>query len=85
MRTTINRKLIETTIYGHTINYVKGNPKVEKLNPVIAYGNLTKAEALKELKRVYGRRDGLAVGELVAVEKNYQISVKDFVKYAKEV
>lgn len=85
MRTTISRKLIECTIRGHLIEFVNGEPVLKELEPVVAYGNLTRGEALKELRRVYGRKEGLTVGEIQAVEKNYQISVSDFVKHAKVI
>ena len=85
MRTTINRKLIECTIRGHLTYYKDGKPIVKELEPVIAYGNITKAEALKELRRVYGRKDGLTVSKIDQVEKQYQISVKEFVKHAEVI
>lgn len=85
MRTTIARKLVETSIEGYFVKVRDGEPIVQPLETLVLYGNFNKAEALRELKRVYGKLDGLTVSKITAETKQFEISVNDFVKYAKVV
>ncbi len=85
MRATIARKLIETTIEAHSIKVVDGEPKLVELPPLTLYGNFNRKEALRELKRVHGKAEAITISKITSVTKQYEISVDEFVKYAKVV
>ena len=85
MRATITRSVVVSTVNGYTIEIQEGKPTVKELEPVTVYGKLTKDKATKELKRVYGKDQAVSVSTVTEEEKQYEISVADFVKYAKVV
>ena len=85
MRATITRSVVVSTVNGYTIEIQDGKPTVKELEPVTVYGKLTKDKATKELKRVYGKDSAVSVNTVTEEEKQYEISVADFVKYAKVV
>lgn len=86
MRNTIERKMVETTIQGYSVNVQPdGKPIVKELPPVIVYGKIGIGEATKELRRTYPKAENITVGKITSVERRYRISVDDFIKHAKVV
>ena len=85
MRTTIQRKLIETTIHGVSFKLKDGQPFMTTLEPVVVYGNVDNETALRELKRVYGKHEAIEIKSIVSEEQNFEITVQDFIKHAKRV
>lgn len=82
MRTTITRKLVETTIHGYTIEMNDDVPTVKALDPITVYGNVTKATARKELERVYGKEIPVTVSKIESEEVQYEIPVDKFIENA---
>lgn len=85
MRATITRKMIVSTITGYMIEIREEKPTVKEVEPVTIYGKTTPEKALKELQRVYGKTSSVTVAGIKEEEKQYEISVEDFIKYAKIV
>ena len=85
MRATITREMVVSTINGYTIEIEEGKPTVKEVQPVTVYGKVTKDKALKELKKVYGKDAPVSVSTVDEETKRYEISVADFIKYAKVV
>ena len=81
MRSTIQRKLIKTTICGFKTSIVDGEPAAVKVEPVFVYGHVTHKEALKELQRVYPD-DNVIVAEIAEEVNTYQISIEKFIENA---
>lgn len=85
MRNTITRRLVESKIYGYSIEMENGEPTVQKVEPIVVYGKVSKDKATIELKKVYGKDKALTVSKIEETEKQYVITVEDFVAHAKEV
>ena len=85
MRATITREMVVSTINGYTIEIQEGKPTVKEVSPVTVYGKVSKDKALKELKKVYGKDAPVSVSTVTEESKRYEISVADFIKYAKVV
>lgn len=84
MRNTITRKLIESKIYGYSIEIENGEPIVNRVEPIIVYGKISKDAAAKELKKIYGKNKAITVSKIEETEKQYTITVEDFVAHAVE-
>lgn len=86
MRATISRRLTVTTINGFAVKVLEdGTPSVEQVEPVIVFGNVSESGALRELRKAYPEMKGITVSKISSEEKQYEISVSDFVKYARPV
>ena len=85
MRSTITRTLTQNTIRPAKIELVGDTPVVTPLDPVIVYGNVSKEEAKREVVKVYGKDDTIVVAKIETEDKFFEISVADFIKYAKVV
>lgn len=85
MRNTITRRLVESKIYGYSIELVNGEPTVQKLDPITVYGKIGKEKATVELKKVYGKDKAITVSKIEETEKQFTIKVEDFVALAVEV
>jgi hypothetical protein len=83
MRAKITRTMTQTTITGVTLELKDKNPVTTELAPIVVNGVVK--DAVKELKNAYGKDKNYAVLEVKEEEKVYEISVEDFLKYAKEV
>lgn len=85
MRNTITRKLVESKIYGYSIELENGEPTVHKLEPIVVYGKVSKEKATTELKKAYGKDRAITVSKVEETEKQFEITVEDFVAHAKVV
>ena len=85
MRNTITRTITTTTIHPAKIAFENGAPVVQALEPITVHGIVTDKEAQKIAFKAYGKGDNIVVANLETNEKFYEISVADFIKYAKEV
>ena len=85
MRTTITRSLTQTTIHPVKVSFENGVPTTEALEPIVAFGNLTNEQATKVVAKEFGKNSNVVVAKTEVAEKMYEISVSDFVKYAKVV
>lgn len=85
MRKTITRRLTETKIHAVEIVMNGDDVSTKALEPVVVYGNISDLEAKRELNRVHGNTKTIVLKKVESEEKNYQISVEDFVKNAKVV
>ena len=84
MRKTIVRTMATSTITAYTIEMVDGKPEAKALDPVTVMGKAKEKDALKAIKEVHGVT-AVTIGEIQIDEATYEISVDDFVKYAKKV
>ncbi len=83
MRKTIVRTITTTTIKSANVVFEKGVP-VAKENPVIVLnGTIEGDKVLKEVRKTYG--DYAQVIDTKEDSNTYEISVEDFIKYAKIV
>lgn len=85
MRKNITRRLTETKIHAVEVVMDGDNVSTKNLDPIVVYGNISDLEAKRELTRVHGNDKTIILKKIESEEKNYQISVEDFVKNAKVV
>lgn len=85
MRNTITRTLTTSVIKGFKLTMKEGQPIVEELTPIYAQGKLNEKQALKQLHKAYGKSSSITVGTVEEVNDTYEITVEDFMKYAKKV
>ena len=85
MRSTITRTMATSEIHAFRLVMKEGKPEVETL-PVLTLGGKVSVEsAEKELRKIYGKTAAITVKEIKVKEDLYEISVEDFLKYAKKV
>lgn len=85
MRNTITRTMATSEIKGFMMKVVEGKPTVVELPVLTVTGKATEKDAIKELKKVHGKDANVTVGTIECHEDTYEISVEDFMKYAKKV
>lgn len=85
MRKTIVRTMSTSTIHAYMLEIVDGKPVAKDLEPLTVMGCAKEKDALKVLKDKYGKDNAITVGKIEVTENTYEISVDDFVKYAKKV
>lgn len=85
MRTTITRRIAQTTIHPVKVTFENGAPKTEPIEPIIVHGEITPEQAKRIVNKKFGKDGNVVVAKMVSEEKQYEISVDDFVKYAKVV
>lgn len=85
MRKMITRKMVTSKIYGFKLDMKNGNPEVVKVEPITIAGKVNDIDGLKALKNAYGKTEPLMVEKIEQFEAMYEISVNDFLKYAKKV
>jgi hypothetical protein len=83
MRKTIVRTITATTIKSANVVFEKGKPVAKDNNPITVNGVIAEDKALKEVRKAYG--ETAQVTEITSVDDVYEISVEDFIKYAKKV
>lgn len=84
MRKTICRTMATSTIKAYTLEMVDGLPVAKALDPVVIMGKAKEKDALKAVKDAYDVT-AVTIGEIQIEEATYEISVDDFMKYAKKV
>lgn len=84
MRKTICRTMATSTIKAFTIEMKDGAPVAKALDPITVMGKAKEKDALKAIKDAYNT-NAVTIGEIQIEEATYEISVDDFMKYAKKV
>ena len=84
MRKTIVRTMATSTITAYTVEMENGAPVAKALAPITIMGKAKEKDALKAVKEQYGKV-AVTIGEIKVEEATYEISVEDFMKYAKKV
>ena len=84
MRKTIVRTMATSTIKAFTVEMRNGQPVAKALDPITVMGKAKEKDALKAIKDAYGTT-AVTIGEIKIDEATYEISVDDFMKYAKKV
>ena len=82
MRKTIRRKLTKSTIYGYKLVMENGEPKVEKVEAVTCWGNVTAADGKKLFAEKYGKDANVMVAQIEQETVCFEISVEDFIAAA---
>ena len=85
MRNTITRTLAVSEITAYKLTIEDGQPKADALPTITVPGKASQKEAIKAVQKVYGKDAAVTVGNIVVHEDVYEISVDDFMKYAKKV
>lgn len=85
MRKTITRTMATSKIHACMLVMVDGVPIVEQLEPITVMGKATEKEGLKAIKDKYGKDCPATISKIEVEEDTYEISVEDFLKYAKKV
>lgn len=85
MRNTITRTITESTIHAVKLEIVDGKPTTVDLDPVTVVGTINNDKALKAVYAKHGKQAGVAILRIDEQEFLYEISVSDFMKYAKRV
>jgi hypothetical protein len=83
MRKTIVRSIVASTVKSSNVLFVKGVPTITENAPIVVSGKVDEKQALKEVRKAYG--ESAQVTEISAVNDVYEISVEDFMRYAKKV
>ena len=83
MRNVITRTISTTTIDSVKIRFIDGKPELTPNEQMIVSGGITEEKALKLIRKKYG--DTAQVSALIVENDLYEISVDDFMKYAKKV
>ena len=82
MRNTITRTITTTTINAAIVEFVNGECTVRDLEPMTVHGTITQQEAHKIALKKHGKGLNIVVKSLDVIDKFYEISVADFIKYA---
>lgn len=85
MRNTITRTMATSEIHAVRLTMIEGKPEVEQLPVMVIGGKATARDAEKALRKEYGKNAPITVTEIKVSEDVYEISVGDFMKYAKKV
>ena len=85
MRNTITRTMATSEIHACRLIMKDGAPVVETLPVLTISGKATTKDAEKELRKVYGKNAPVTVTNIKVSEDVYEISVEDFLKYAKKI
>lgn len=85
MRTTIRRKMIETTICSCSVEMKDGEPVLQKLEPVVVYGKVKPADAEKFVRWKHDCKNGITITGIDSKEVMFEISVADFIEHATRV
>jgi hypothetical protein len=83
MRKSIIRTITATTIESANVSFEKGAPVLAVNKPIVANGIIPADKALKAVRKAYG--SSAQVTDIKAVDAVYEISVEDFIKYAKKI
>lgn len=85
MRKTITRTMATSTINAFSLTIVDGKPEVKNLDPITIAGKATEKDALKAFREIYGKDSPITIADIKIDEAIYEISVDDFMKYAKRI
>lgn len=85
MRNTITRTMATSEIHAFRLVMKEGKPEVETLPAMTIGGKATVRDAEKALRKQYGKDAPITVSKIDVREDVYEISVDDFMKYAKKV
>ncbi|MBQ8168675.1 hypothetical protein IJZ97_04580 [bacterium] len=85
MRSAITRTLAVSEITAHALTMKDGVPTVENLHIVNVPGKVSEKEAIKIIRNQYGKDFSVTIGNITTTEDTYEISVEDFMKYARKV
>lgn len=85
MRNTITRTMATSEIHAFRLVMKEGKPEVETLPVMTIGGKATVKDAEKALRKQYGKDAPITVSKIDVREDVYEISVEDFMKYAKKV
>lgn len=85
MRTTITRTMATSEIRAYRLVMREGRPEVEELPAMVISGKATEKDAEKALRKKYGKDAPVTISGIKVTEDVYEISVEDFMKYAKKV
>jgi hypothetical protein len=82
-RKTMVRTITATTINSSNVKFEKNAPVVTANEPITITGIVDEDKALKAVRKAYGQT--AQVASIVQVDDVYEMSVADFMKYAKKV
>ena len=85
MRNTITRTMATSSIHAYRLTMKDDKPVVETLPVMVVNGKATQKDAERLLRSEYGKNAPITVKEIIVSEDVYEISVADFMKYAKKV
>lgn len=85
MRNTITRTMATSVVHAFRMVVKEGKPEVETLPPMTIGGKASKEDAEKALRKKYGKSVPVVVSKIDIQEDLYEISVENFMKYAKKV
>lgn len=83
MRKMITRAITSTTIQSANISFKEGTPELTVNDPITVSGVISEEKALKVARKTYG--ETAQVTAVTSIDDVYEISVEDFMKYAKKV
>lgn len=83
MRKSIVRTITATTIESAVVTFKNGKPEVTTNSPIVVNGIVDEDKATKAVRKAYGKNS--QVTNISSVDDIYEISVEDFIKYAKKV
>ena len=83
MRNTITRTITTSKIHTVSIVFENATPTIKHNEPITVNREIKQTEAHKIAKKTYG--DGVTVEKIETTDTLYEISIDDFVKYAKPV
>ncbi len=85
MRSTITRTLAVSEITAHVVTMKDGQPTIDTIHIVNVPGKVSEKEAMRIIRNQYGKEISATIGNISTQEDTYEISVDDFMKYAKKV
>jgi hypothetical protein len=83
MRKSIPRTITATRIESATVEFKDGKPLALVNAPITVTGSVKEDKAFKLVQKQYGLK--AQVTAVTEIEDTYEISVEDFMKYAKKV
>lgn len=85
MRNTITRTMATSKIHAVMLTMNEDKPEVKELPVMVIGGKATVKDAEKALRKEHGKNAPITVTKIEVNEDVYEISVEDFMKYAKKV
>lgn len=85
MRSTITRTLAVSNFTAHAVFMKDGEPTIKTIEVTNVPGKVSEKEAMRIIRNQYGKDISVTIGKINTQEDTYEISVDDFMKYAKKV
>ena len=85
IRTKITRNMPTSEIHAHELTMAGDQAVATALPVIIVGGRLGEVEAMRHLRKIYGRNKMFSIKDIIVEEGTYEMSIDDFLKYATKI